>query len=913
MRKRSVWAPLLALLLAAAPSLAAQTGTVAGTVTDAESGAPLSGARVEATGGGSVAGRAVTGEDGRYRLVLAPGAYALQVTRLGFATQNASVNVAAGGAPVLDVVMQPVATALDAVVISASRRAERAQEAPASVSVVGTREVEERPAVNAAEHLRNTPGVDIAQNGIFNTNVVVRGFNAAFSSSLAMLTDYRIASVPGLQVNRMGSIALTNEDLERIEVVLGPGAALYGPNTANGIVHLLTKSPLDEPGTTVSIAGGSRESFLGSFRTAHALTPTFGVKLSGSFLRANEWGFTDTTELRLRAEADTRLTAFRTAQTAAGRTETQIADSIRRDPVLFALTRVGVRTDEARRWGVDGRLDWRPRDGVNAVFQAGRTANSSVDLTGISASVQDEYALTYYQARFSAGRLFAQAYVEEGDAGGTYTARTGEDVIDHSRLSVAQVQHGFTLLGDRQSFTYGADFLLTQPESEGTLYGRNEDDDEYTQWGAYLQSETRILPRLNLVLAGRIDHHSVLDDQIFSPRAGLVFRPTESQTFRVTYNRAFQAPTAVNFFLDRLSSRSGPYAVRAVGPGVEGFNFRMPDGSIAIRSPFNPAAAGGANTRVAYSSQAVSRYAVNLLLATGRISLAEAGVLLAGNPNFTVIGRNPQTGAVGAFDPASVAAVDGLEEELSEVFEVGYRGIIAERFLLTADVWHMKRENFISQLFAPAPMLLVPAAQVQAYLVSRGFAADRAAQLGAVVGATPLALVSAEEADIYTDGVPILITYKNYGQVDLTGVDLSAQALLGAFRVAATASFVSDNYFTFAGEQPVALNAPTEKAALSVGYQGAGGFSGEVRARYTGGFPVYSGVYVGTSCVDDAGVGTCVESSTLFDLTLGYRIPRMRGTSLQLSATNLLDDAHQSFVGVPAIGRMVLVRLTHEF
>ncbi|HEU4556852.1 MAG TPA: TonB-dependent receptor [Longimicrobium sp.] len=909
MLKRCVWA-VISLLLAS-PLAAQVTGTVAGRVTDGSNQRPLAGVQVSVSGS---ARSAVTNADGDYRLTVGVGAVTIRANTLGYTAVSTTVNVAAGETITHNLALTPSPIALDAMVVSASRRAERAQEAPASVSVVGAQEVAQRPAVNAAEHLRNVPGVDIAQNGIFNTNVVVRGFNAAFSSSLAMLTDYRIASVPGLQVNRMGSIALTNEDLERIETVLGPGAALYGPNTANGIVHLLTRSPLDDPGTVVSLAGGTREAVMGSFRTAHAVTPTLGFKLSGSYLRANEWEFNDTTEARLRTAAEGTLTAFRTAQTALGRTEAQIADSIRRNPTLFALTRVGLRTDEARRWGVDGRLDWRPRDGLSAVLQAGRTSNTSVDLTGISASVQDDYLITYYQARFSAGRLFAQGYVEEGDAGGTYTARTGEEVIDRSKLSVAQLQHGFDLLGGRQSFTYGADFLFTQPESGGTIYGRNEEDDEYTQWGAYLQSETRILPRLNLVLAGRLDHHSVLDNQIFSPRAGLVFTPSDGQTLRATYNRAFQAPTAVNFFLDRLSSRSGPYAVRAIGPGVKGFNFHMDNGSVGIRSPFNPAGAGGANTRVAYTSQAVSRYAINFLVATGRITPAEAGALLAANPNFTVIGRNPQTGVLGAFDPATVQDLEGLKEERSEVFEVGYRGIVAQRFLLTADVWHMKRNNFISQLFAPAPMLLVSGQQVAQFLAANGIAPDRAATLATAVATTPLAMVSAAEGDLYTDGVPILITYKNYGEVDLTGVDLSAQALLGDFRVGGTASFVSDNYFTFAGEQPVALNAPKEKGAFWLGYQGArSGFSGEARVRYTGGFPVYSGVYVGTTCADNAGVGDCVDSATLFDLTLGYRVPRMRGTSLQLSATNLFDERHQSFVGVPAIGRMVLLRVTQEF
>jgi iron complex outermembrane receptor protein len=577
---------------------------------------------------------------------------------------------------------------------------------------------------------------------------------------------------------------------------------------------------------------------------------------------------------------------------------------------------VGVRRDDAQRYGVDLRADWQPTENLTTVVQVGRLSNTSTDLTGISASAQDDYTTTYYQARASLGRFFGQAYLEAGDAGGTYTTRTGESVFDDSKLYVGQLQHGLAILDGRQDFTYGADLLHTIPGSSGSVYGRNEDDDEVTQTGVYLQSETRLTDRFRVVLAGRGDYHSVLEKTIFSPRAGIVFEPARNQNFRVTYNRAFQAPTAINLFLDRLSSRSGPYAVRAVAPGTQGYNFRLNDGQVAIRSPFNPAATGGANTRTAYNQQAVSRYAINFLAATGQITLAEAGRLFAANPNFTVIGRNPQTGAAAAFNPASVENVGGIDNELSEVFEVGYKGIIRNRLQLGVDLWRLNRTNFISQLFAPAPLLLVSGQELGAFLVANGIPAQRATALATSAASTPMGVVAAAENDVYTDGVPILITYKNYAEVDLTGADFSAQLLLGPWRVRGAASFVSDNYFTFgANEQPVALNAPTRKGSFALGYDGSRGLTGEARVRFMGEFPVYSGVYVGNSCVAPAGqgLGDCVESATLADFTLGYRIPQLQRTSVQLSVTNLFDTRYRSFVGVPEVGRLALVQLRQEF
>ena len=84
----------------------------------------------------------------------------------------------------------------------------------------------------------STPGVDIITQGVQSTNVVVRGFNNIFSGALYTLTDNRMAGVPSLRVNVMHFVPTTDEDLQRMEVVLGPGSALYGPNTANGVLHL---------------------------------------------------------------------------------------------------------------------------------------------------------------------------------------------------------------------------------------------------------------------------------------------------------------------------------------------------------------------------------------------------------------------------------------------------------------------------------------------------------------------------------------------------------------------------------------------------------------------------------------------------------------------------------------------------
>ena len=102
--------------------------------------------------------------------------------------------------------------------------------------------------------------------------------------------------------------------------------------------------------------------------------------------------------------------------------------------------------------------------------------------------------------------------------------RSGDPTIDNSDLYVGQIQHGYNF-GERQRFTYGLDVLLTRPDTEGTINGVNEADDNINEIGAYLQSETKILPQLKFIAAGRVDDHNQLEDIVLSPRVALAYQP----------------------------------------------------------------------------------------------------------------------------------------------------------------------------------------------------------------------------------------------------------------------------------------------------------------------------------------------------------------------------------------------------
>ncbi|MDB4949843.1 MAG: hypothetical protein JWM27_2492 [Gemmatimonadetes bacterium] len=929
------FAAVLLALLAALPA-AAQGGGISGRVLDAGTGAPVAGAHVQALdGAGLVRAGATTDAAGTFSLAVGAGSYTVAVSGAGFETRRFPAAVGAGRGAVVTARIHTGTVRLDPMVVTASKRPEKALNAPAAVEVVSERDVADRPAVSAVEHLRSMPGVDIATTGLQSSNVVARGFNNIFSGSLHMLTDNRIAGVPSLRVNLVHFIPTTDADISRMEVVLGPGAALYGPNTADGILHIITKSPLEGTERTFSVAGGERSLLHATGRVSQLFSPGFGVKVSGQYLRGDEWRYTDPGEENERVKFAGDATGFfrRDLMRAVGVDSAQAA---------LRISRIGHRDFNVERWSGEARADWRVENGPTTVLAVGSsTEMSGVELTGLGASQVKDWTSRYFQVRSSWGRGFAQAYVNTSNSGDTYLLRNGAPIIDLSRMAVGQLQHGFALAQGRQNFTYGADYVYTLPRTSGTINGIYEDHDQTREFGAYLQSETALSPKLDLVLAGRVDTHSALPNPIFSPRAALVFKPTPNHSFRATFNRAFSTPSSLNQFLDlgtsipNLGLAQLGYSLRVQGTGEDGFFFRQADGSYLMRSPFTPAAAGGPGTLLPADAASFWGAAVAVVAQQA----AAKGTPLPASLVGYLSGLHPGAGQIGSmflditaatptprpFSELALDHVKPIRESTSNTLEGGYKGLFGSHLLLAADGWWTRRQKFVTPLLIETPLVTLNGAQIGAYLVPR-FMADLgmsqaqaqalAAQLAPGLASVPVGAISAPGVD--ANGAQLLVTYQNVDEsLDFWGSDLSATALVGRFSLGVAGSFVNKDRFQTQSVGLVTLNAPKWKGSLTAGFRDeTQGVNAEARLRYTAGFPVSSGVYVGTRCLDPSStnplIEDCVKAYSLVDLGLGYRIPRSRGLSLQMNVQNALNEKYRSFPGAPNIGRMAILRLKWE-
>ena len=929
MRIISITLFLLAIAVGAeAQQPAAGQGSVAGTIVTSEQ-QPLAGARVEAVTGSRTVARGAAREDGTFRLDLLPaGSYRIVATRIGYGRREEAVGVVAGQTAQIRIVMTSAPAQLSEVTTTASRRQEKILDAPASVSVVTAEEIAQRPALTTMDNVRSLPGVDVAQGGLVQSAIVARGFNNVFSGQMLTLIDNRFASVPSLRVNVPFLFTASNEDIERIEVLLGPAAALYGPNSANGVLHIITKSPFTSQGTTLTLDAGERSVLRVAGRHAAVINSSLGFKLTGEYMKGHDWEFFDPAE-----------------------------------PAVFPNTpntprsRVGQpnrRDFDIRRYGGEARLDWRLTDNVEWINTYGLTnGGNTVELTGANGAGQlRDWTVQSFQSRIRAGKLFAQLFANLSDAGnkdstdlrGTYLLRTGQPIVDKSRVIGGQVQHAADF-GTKHSLVYGMDYTFTNPRTGGTINGRNEDDDNTSEIGGYAQSTTRLSPMWDVLLAARLDRHNRLEGTFFSPRAALVFKPAEAQSFRLTFNRAYSTPANFSFFLDLLQAGniSGlPYNVRAVGV-KDGFRFRRDCtggvGSLCMRSPFTPASAGGSATFVPANAAGYYPAALqvalagglrNALLASG-LPAAAADAVIARLGTFNATAANVGTKLTyitngTTVTPDQVVDIGRLKPSYTNMLELGYKGTVGRRLFLATDAWYQRRENFTTAALNFTPNALLDGASLGAGL---------AAHLQPVLGASAPAVAAAVARSLariplgtvvpdsrVTTNADIAFTYRSIEKViDLSGADVAFEyKLTNALSTSGTYSWVNKTEFDIEPGQPtLTLNAPNHKGSLGFRFEDQPrNLTAELRGRYQNTFRVNSAVFVtGTDLTAPDGSKYQYRqppTATFLDAQVSVKVPRIaNGALLSLSGTNLLNNKVPMFAGVPDIGRLVMSRLQVTF
>ncbi len=435
-------------------------------------------------------------------------------------------------------------------VFSSSRRMEKITEAPSSISLVDTKQIEQATAhgqlTKTLEHLQ---GIDVVQSGMNDFNVNTRGFNNSINRRVLVLLDGRDPSTPLINLMEWNSLQTNVADISRMEVVRGPGSALYGANAYNGVINIVTNAPKDVQGTRVSITGGEYGTMKADIRHAGNFMDKFYYKVNAGYSTQNQ----DWIQSRDTTKGGTIEYAGLSRDVTGNRSGVGIIGSI--DSLINA-------NRKATNLFGTARLDYEFNNQAKLVSEVGYSKYGGeyfVNQTGriLIPEVAKPFArIAYNSTNFNVQAHWSNRYTTKPQIVMNAGASSGEN----SNVYVLDGQWNDKFLDDKLRLTLGASHeiqnVTTAVEGSSSLLSPDSIKNSFS--GIYGQAEYDLQKNLKFVLAGRVDMSSLYDTQ-FSPKAAIVWAPIENQTFRFTVNRSFLRPSYSDF---QRRSLAGPNVLK---------------------------------------------------------------------------------------------------------------------------------------------------------------------------------------------------------------------------------------------------------------------------------------------------------------------------------------------------------------
>jgi outer membrane receptor protein involved in Fe transport len=534
----------LSVLLLLPTGVFAQSVNVSGSVADT-SGAVVPGATVVLAGpAGSQT--TVSGAEGEYTFRnVAAGTYQVTVTLAGFAPATQSVTVAATNVTVPRVTLA-LGTLGETVVVSASRTDTALADAPATMSVVTSETLASTPAQNYADLLRGVPGVNAVQLSARDINLTSRQATSTLSNSELVLVDGRSVYLDFFGLVLWDFVPTNLADVKQVEVIRGPASAVWGANALTGVVNIITKSPREQKGTTVSLSAGgfSRDAGSGVGKGAGGI---FGANATYADAPNSTWSY--------------RVSAGYFNSDAFPRPTGQIP--VITDPRNPSATVGGAfyPTDGPGATGTaftnrgtsqpkfDMRVDQEIAGG-RITYAGGVAGSSGIIHTGIGPfDIQKGSYIGYGKVNYTRGALKLNAFTNLVSAEAPNLLLVDPSTRQPLQLNFSTQTYDFEAgdavrVGQRQVITFGGN--VRRNNFDITIAPASENR---TELGAYAQDEIFVDP-VRLTVGGRVDKFGNLADPVFSPRIAAIVKLTPQHSLRASFNRAFRSPSVINNYLN---------------------------------------------------------------------------------------------------------------------------------------------------------------------------------------------------------------------------------------------------------------------------------------------------------------------------------------------------------------------------
>ena len=394
---------------------------------------------------------------------------------------------------------------IDVEVTSVSKKSQKISSAPAAIFVVSHDDIKRLGARSVPEALRIVPGLHVAQIDQHNWAVTSRGFNSPFANKLLVLIDGRAVYTPLFAGTFWNQQNLNMEDIERIEVIRGPGATLWGANAVNGVINIITRTAAETQGGFAEGHVGSAGAYEGALRYGFQIDEDTFARLYATYFQRNGFvgaddrdTFSDFSNVQSGFRVDSKLDEDDSitvqGDVYSGRSEEQLLISTLNAPFLAAIK------------------DTVDAMGANVVMRWTKDLGDGEDLS-----------LQFYW---------------------DYTERIDANLLDDHRHTLdLDFDHRFRPFEDHEVvWGLGARFIFDDTGGTEVLSFEPADRD-YQIFSAFVQDEVTLIDQeLKLTFGSKFEHNSFSGFEV-QPSARLMWTPNDEHSVWAAFSRAVRTPS----------------------------------------------------------------------------------------------------------------------------------------------------------------------------------------------------------------------------------------------------------------------------------------------------------------------------------------------------------------------------------
>jgi iron complex outermembrane recepter protein len=711
---------------------------ISGTITDAVTKEPVSGASI--TVKDKLIGT-VTDAKGNYSLTIIKlkVPFTLVVSSVSFEDKEIQVNNAN---ETISVSLAHKTAILNEVVSAASRVHENILRSPVSIEKMNIKGIRENPSFTFYDGVQNLKGMEVITSSLTYKQVNTRGFNSTGNSRFLQLVDGVDNQTPGLNFAVGNQFGASDIDMESVEVIPGAASALYGPVAFNGLLMMHTKDPFKYQGLTVQAKTGinhigedaARPQGVYDFsaRYAKAINNRFAFKINASYLTGLDWYAANYEDVSAQTPANLR------GPNNPGRDALNIyGDEVFKTlPGIGLVSRTGYEEQNLMNYQVyslklSGALHYRISNNLEAIYQynygrgtASYTGSSRFDLNNfvlqthrlelkgtnffirsysvvenshdsyntrslaqfinrgwvqdlngnvVPANQADDMWFTRYSnayngavngvtpASHSAARAFADqgrllpgstAFNQAKDASIHNYGLSGAGVFSNSKFYHTEGQYDFSKAIKAVELLAGGSFRYYDMFTNGSLFEDKDHKITIKEYGAFVQAAKQLLDdRLRLTASLRYDKNENFDGS-FTPRFAVVYTAAKTHNFRASYQTGFRNPTPVDQY---IHLNVGPITILGGVPNNS-------KGMGVYENSFTASSVG----------------------AFGAAFGAAAG---SGTPFPQAVAQNK--------DLLQKSNVAYIKPEKQQAFEIGYKGLFANKLLVDINYYYSSYTDFI--------------------------------------------------------------------------------------------------------------------------------------------------------------------------------------------------------------------------